>query len=299
MAAVTSSLAHVACYFQAWNTRDPDAVVAAFAEGGTYTDPTVSGPPLSGSALADHVRALFVAFPDLSFEVLSAQAVDGGGDGATVAQWLMCGTNTGALHGSPASGRSVALRGVDVITAAGGKVGSVEGYFDRQTLAEQLGFQVIVQPHSAGPFQFGYAVRAAAGSSKAPGAVSVTWIEARSEEEAEQVRAISRPLVAELTTAPGFISWLGVGVGNRLYTITAWDDLDAIQQVMRSSLHQGAVKRLFTENFCAAVGTGVWSVHRLNPLWVRCASCTQVINRAETGSVCACGQPLPESPTYW
>jgi hypothetical protein len=26
-------------YFDAWNRRDPEAIVATFAEGGTYTDP--------------------------------------------------------------------------------------------------------------------------------------------------------------------------------------------------------------------------------------------------------------------
>jgi steroid delta-isomerase-like uncharacterized protein len=298
MAAMPGSLMHVESYFQAWNARDPEAVAAAFAEGGTYTDPTVTGPPLSAAALAERVPGLFAGFPDLSFEVLSADAVEGAADATVVARWLMRGTNTGPYRGSPPSGRSVALPGVDVITVARGKIGTVEGYFDRQTLAEQLGLQVIVQPHAVGPFQFGYAVRAAAGSTKVPGAVSLTWIDTRSAEEAEQVRAISRPLAAELTKTPGFIGWLACGIGNRLYTITAWESEDAVRQVMRSSLHKEALKRFFTEDFGAAVGTGVWSVHHLNPLRVRCASCAQVINRAGNDS-CTCGQPLPEPPPYW
>ena len=28
-------------YFDAWNRRDPDAIAAVFADGGTYTDPIV------------------------------------------------------------------------------------------------------------------------------------------------------------------------------------------------------------------------------------------------------------------
>jgi hypothetical protein len=28
-------------YFDVWNQRDPAAIVATFAEGGTYSDPTV------------------------------------------------------------------------------------------------------------------------------------------------------------------------------------------------------------------------------------------------------------------
>jgi steroid delta-isomerase-like uncharacterized protein len=294
-----SCLMQIEPYFKAWNAHDPGAVAAAFTEDGTYTDPTVAGPPLTSAALAEHVQALFAGFPDLAFVILSAQPMDGGASGGTVvARWLMRGTNTGPLRGLPPSGRSVALPGVDLITIADGKIGSVEGYFDRQTMAEQLGLQVLVQPHAAGPFQFGYAVRATTGSTKVPAAVSLTWIDARSEEEADQVRAISRPLAAELAKAPGFISWLGVGIASRLFTITAWESEDAIKQAMRNNLHTGAIKRFFTEDFGAAVGTGIWSVHHLNPLWVRCPSCARVTDRAQAAS-CTCGQQLPESPQRW
>jgi len=35
-------------YFDAWNRRDPAAIVSTFAEGGTYSDPTV--PPLAAES---------------------------------------------------------------------------------------------------------------------------------------------------------------------------------------------------------------------------------------------------------
>jgi hypothetical protein len=45
---------------------DPTAVVAAFVEGGgTYTDPSVTGQPLSGQALASYAHGLFEGFLDL------------------------------------------------------------------------------------------------------------------------------------------------------------------------------------------------------------------------------------------
>ena len=287
----------VESYFQAWNSRDPDAVPGVFAEGGTYTDPTITGPPLPAPDLAGHVRGLLAGFPDLSFEILSAQPLGGAaGGGAAVARWLMRGTNTGPLRGSPPSGRSVALPGVDIITVADGKIAAVEGYFDRQTMAQQLGLQVIVQPRAAGPFEFGYGLRAAGRPAK-PGAVSLTWIEARSPEEADEIRGISRPLAAELTKGPGCVSWLGCGIGNRLYTITAWESVDAVQQVWRSSLHDGAVKRFFADDFAAAIGTAVFSVDHVNALWMRCTACAKVVNRTENAT-CPCGQPLPE-PVYW
>ncbi len=77
-------------YFDAWNRRDPAAIIATFAEGGTYSDPTV--PALTGSALATHTSGLFAAFPDLSFEIVNAAQA---GDHAP----------TDGKHGSPARGR--------------------------------------------------------------------------------------------------------------------------------------------------------------------------------------------------
>ena len=58
-------------YFDAWNRRDPDAITATFADGGTYSDPT-TGQPLAGQAIAEYTSGLFAAFPDLSLELVSA-----------------------------------------------------------------------------------------------------------------------------------------------------------------------------------------------------------------------------------
>jgi steroid delta-isomerase-like uncharacterized protein len=295
MSATMTSLDHVHRYFQAWNDRDPAAVLATFAEGGTYLDPNVAGPPLSGQALASYAQGLFEGFPDLRFEVPALATLP---NGVTVARWLMRGTNTGALRGAPPSGQVVALPGVDFIVTAETGLRSVEGYFDRQTMAEQLGLQVLVQPHTAGPFQFGYGVRTDAGHRTRPGAVSLTWIETRSQAEAGQVRAISRPLAAELRTVPGFLSWMGVGIGNRMFTITAWESEQAARQVMRQPIHREGVRQFFAEDLGAAVHTSVWSVHHLGPVWLRCPSCRRVSDAA-AGDTCDCGRQLPQPPPYW
>ena len=75
-------------YFDAWNRRNPAAIVATFAEGGTYNDPA-SGGDLSGQALVEYTSGLFSAFPDLSFEIVSAVPA---GDNVVAAQWLMRGS---------------------------------------------------------------------------------------------------------------------------------------------------------------------------------------------------------------
>jgi steroid delta-isomerase-like uncharacterized protein len=293
---ITALPSQVEPYFKAWNAHDPDGVAAALADGGTYTDPTVTGSPLTGAQIAEHARALFTAFPDLNFEVLSSQPA---GHGTQVAQWLMRGTNTGSLRGQFPTGRGVALAGVDVITLDSRQIRSVQGYFDRQTLAEQLGFQMRPLPPVAGPFQFGYAVRVSAGHCKVPGAFSLTWLDARSEEEAEEIKLTAAVVATELAQEPGFLSWVGMEIGSRLYTITAWESPDAVRAIMGNSTHLTAVKRRRTEDFAAASSTGVWSAHHVNGVLVRCPSCARLTDRTQDGDLCACGQPLPQMPEYW
>jgi Antibiotic biosynthesis monooxygenase len=132
------------------------------------------------------------------------------------------------------------------------------------------------QPDAIAPFQFGFAVRTASGSSKVPGAVSLTWIDSRSEEEKERIKLMAAAVAAELTKEPGFLSWVGLGIADRLYTITAWESEEAVRAVMRTRAHKDAVKRFFSGDVGAAVSTGVWIPHHLNAVRV-----------------------LPEAPEYW
>ena len=77
-------------YFDAWNRHDPEAIVATFVQGGTYTDPNAPE-GLSGRAIAEYASGLFAAFPDLSFDLVSHSSTD---DGAVAARSVMRGTNT-------------------------------------------------------------------------------------------------------------------------------------------------------------------------------------------------------------
>ena len=122
-------------YFDAWNRRDPEAIVATFAEGGTYTDPNVPE-GLGGQAIGEYAAGLFTAFPDLSFDVVSQHTT---GDGTVAARWLMRGTNTGSLRGNPPTGATVALPGADFIAVEGDKVRTVDGYFDRRAFSSSWG----------------------------------------------------------------------------------------------------------------------------------------------------------------
>ena len=132
-------------YLDAWNAHDADAIVSTFAANGTYRDPTTA--EVSGEGIRSYAQRLWDAFPDLAFDIVSLAEA---GAGRVVVEWVMKGTNTGALHGLPATGRSVALPGVDVIEVGAGGIGSVTGYFDTRAIPEQLGLQVLIQPFTAG-----------------------------------------------------------------------------------------------------------------------------------------------------
>jgi hypothetical protein len=54
----------------AWNKHDADALVAVYAEGGTYHNPRL-GHPLTGQAIGDFAKSVWAAYPDMSLEIIS------------------------------------------------------------------------------------------------------------------------------------------------------------------------------------------------------------------------------------
>jgi len=122
----------------AWNRHDADAIVPLFVEGGTSSNP-LSGQGLTGQAIASFAKALFTAYPDASFEIVS---IGDTGGGLVAWQWLARGTNTGPLaDGSSPTGRSVTLPGASFIRVESDKIPSEQAYHDRQTIDEQLGLK--------------------------------------------------------------------------------------------------------------------------------------------------------------
>ena len=58
---------------------------------------------------------------------------------------------------------------------------------------------------------------------------------------------------------PGFIGWLGVTVGSRMYTVTAWEDADSVLDLRGSAAHREAMQTFFGPDFAAGGQTGVWA----------------------------------------
>lgn len=289
-----SALNAASRYFDAWNARDSAAVLASLTPGGTYADPTTGG-PISGAALKANVEALWAAFPDLSFEIVS-EAETGGG--RVAAEWVMRGTNSGPFRGLPPTGKAITLPGSDFIDTEGGLVSAVRGYFDGGTMLRQLGLQVVVQPYTAGAFAFGTSIAVQSGRTAAPGAFSITQLEVTGDAMAEEVRAYSRTILAEMLDDPAFIGATTARIGPRMVTISAWTDTQAPAAFMRKGAHAEAMKPFYKGNLGVSAYTSVWTPERINPYWVRCDACGRMA-KSQSDAACTCGAALPAHPPYW
>lgn len=122
-------------YIHAWNHRDLAVFGEIFGAGVTYLDPIVGPEPLALPAMGEYVQQLLTAFPDLRFEVKELR----GGDDYAVFEWVMHGRNSGDTDAHPATGRTVALSGMDVLDVRDGRIQAIRAYFDRQAYTESLG----------------------------------------------------------------------------------------------------------------------------------------------------------------
>jgi len=281
-------------YIDAWNQRSPDAIAEMFSRKGTYTDP-VTGGPLTGASIAQFAEGLFSAFPDLGFEITSIVETGTG----VVLEWMMTGTNSGSLRGLlPPTGKTIALPGIDVIRVRDGRIDSLRGYFDRQTMMEQLGLQVVVQPHQAGPVSFGVSTRLRSGDTATPGGLAVTMIEARTDDEVQEIRAFARRIMLGMLPMTGFLSVSGIVVGRRLYTVSAWTAPEQAHQIMANEEHRKATAALFRDNLSTGFHSSIWARVRIGSRWQRCQSCNRMIAVEET-TTCQCGAALAELAPYW
>ena len=282
-------------YFDAWNRRDADAVLATFGPGGTYCDP-VSGGRLSGAALKGYVSGLWSAFPDLNFEIASKGLA---GENLIAAQWIMHGTNSGSMMGLPPTGKSVTVHGADFIRVADGKIQTVDGYFDSRAVPDQLGLQVLVQPQELGPFAFGNATRAWPGKNIKPGAFSITVLEARSPEEIRAVEQMSPGIIGDMMSMQGFLGWVGVTVGRRMMTISAWESAKDPRQMLTGGKHADSMKQFFGKEISSGGFTSVWVPERINARWVRCGVCDRMMDHERNAGTCSCGGKLADPLPYW
>jgi hypothetical protein len=203
------------------------------------------------------------------------------------------------MFGLPPTGRSVTLPGADFIQVEGDRIRSVQGYFDSRAVPDQLGLQVTVQPHAIGPFSFGTSVAARTGKKTKPGAFSITQIEARSGDEVQQIKELSRRTAVDMLSMEGFIGWVGMTIGQRMMTVTAWEHPDNPRQLMRGGAHQEAMHQFFGPGLGGSAMTSVWIPERIGAMRVRCPACDRLLEAAKAEGKCECGATLPEAVGYW
>ena len=118
-----------------------------------YTDPvSVNGVPFTIEQLVGRARAMNAGLSDLRSEVLQVVEGDGAveGNGAVALAFVMRGTHTGPypspLGTIPPTGRSVAIRTIDVLTLTQGQVSAIWVNADDLGLLIQLGAVVQGSP---------------------------------------------------------------------------------------------------------------------------------------------------------
>jgi hypothetical protein len=114
--------------------------------------------------------------------------------------------------------------------------------------------------------------------------------------EKQRVREMSRDTIMEMLGMPGFVSAVTAVVGTRMFTVTAWEDVESVGQMRGSEAHRGAMQVFFGPEFAAAGQTGVWAPARLNGMWVRCDACGEMVRAG--AAACDCGAALPEPPGW-
>lgn len=120
--------------FEVLNTHDVEPLL------GVWTDATVERFPsvtvTGADAMADYFGTLFAALPDFHIEVV---AIAETGDDVFV-RWHLSGTHTGVpFEGIEATGRTVALDGMDHFVIRDGTIATNFVVFDQMQFARQIG----------------------------------------------------------------------------------------------------------------------------------------------------------------
>lgn len=283
-------------YLDAWNSRRPDLIASAFASEGTYSSPAADG-ELVGDEIAEHARSVFATFPDLSFEIVTEMEVD---HRSIAVRWRMRGTNAGPLFGGPPLRNKVDLPGAEFIQIEGDQIRSVVRYFDQKTMLEQMGLVLNAMPaHTTGPVSFGSGIRVSSGIRTQPGAFGITVLHARSDKEISEVSSLGQQVAAELLGMRGFIGFLGLTFGHLMFTVTAWEDIEAVTQILGPGAHREAVKWFFQEDVTEGGMLSVWRPERIR-MMARCADCRWVSELEKNDATCErCGYPVAAHCVYF
>jgi steroid delta-isomerase-like uncharacterized protein len=130
-------------YLEAWNAHDPQRVASFFSDDAFYDDRGAGEVARGRSGIEAHVRAVFVAFPDLTFE---PRRTAHGADFMAV-EWRCRMTHLGMLQGVLPTRRVVTSSGTDLGTLdAEGRIRHLVSYYDGAAIMRDLG---LLPPHGS------------------------------------------------------------------------------------------------------------------------------------------------------
>jgi steroid delta-isomerase-like uncharacterized protein len=115
----------------AWNSHDPDAVVAVFTPDAVYEDVALGQVNHGRDEIRAFAEYFFTASPDLHIELVEGHLDDGRG----TIQWVFSGTDVGIFG----TGKRYSVRGVTVIDVHRGKITRNLDYYDFATILRELG----------------------------------------------------------------------------------------------------------------------------------------------------------------
>lgn len=92
-------------------------------------------PPLDSAGHSRFSAAFYAAFPDLEHTIQQVIAHET----SVAVRFRLAGTHSGDFMGVPASGRSVDIGAIAIMTVTDGAVQTLHGQFDQWALMEQIG----------------------------------------------------------------------------------------------------------------------------------------------------------------
>jgi steroid delta-isomerase-like uncharacterized protein len=125
-------------YNEAWNNHDLDAIAAMHAPDMVFHNHT-AGEWAEGSAVREHIAAIFETWPDISFSTRRLYVRDG----LVVQEWTATATHTRSMRRgelvAEATGNRVEWEGLDVIPFEDGLIKRKEVYSDSVSILRQVG----------------------------------------------------------------------------------------------------------------------------------------------------------------
>jgi steroid delta-isomerase-like uncharacterized protein len=125
---------------KAWNSRVPEQVTSLCTADVLWDDPLTEQPERGRAAVAEYLRSVWRAFPDLEFSWPEGPYASF--DRETLAfHWHMTATMLGPMDppGFAPTGRRAELDGVDLLELRDGLVCAYTGFFDARGVAQQIG----------------------------------------------------------------------------------------------------------------------------------------------------------------